>query len=78
MNNISFSNKFSPQHDNGERNLCWRKIILLENNNYLVTSIYGDVFIIQFRNGKVFCGEEEYPKENIIAYMKLPSPFKPD
>ena len=78
MNNLSFSKKFSPQHDNGERNLCWIKCsdrLPEYSSGYIVTLDTGMVTTALWQNGKFqYCGDEL----KVIAYMKFPSPYKPD
>jgi len=58
MDNITWSKKSSTTHDNGERNLCWRKGLPTENGNYLVTSIYDEVFELKSIEGKLICNED--------------------
>jgi len=78
MNNISFSKKFSPQHDNGERILYWRKGKPFANEAtgyYLVTLNTGIVVSALWQNGKFSHDGNEL---EVIAYMKFPSPYKSD
>jgi len=74
MDNITFSTKFSPQHDNGERNMCWRVGKPPESGLWLVTlkdgTVKGLLYDKSEDTGNVF--------DVIIAYMKLPKPYKPD
>ena len=79
MNNLSFSSKFSPQHDNGERTLYWRAGATPEaDGNYLITTIHGDVRPFEYRGLWYDSIHPHYPKENVVAYMKLPTPYKPN
>lgn len=85
MNNLSFSNKFSPQHDNGERILCWRKYDSKETipeGIYLATVELKTSVVVEkvyYTFLKKFAFEDgTLVAEPIIAYMKLPTPYKPD
>lgn len=78
MNNLSFSSKFSPQRDNGERTLCWIKCsdrLPEYTSGYIVTLNTGMVTTALWQNGKFSYDGNEL---NVIAYMKLPTPYKPD
>ena len=74
MNNLSFSSKFSPQRDNGERALCWKAGKPDKSGMWLVTlkdgTVKGVLYDKSEDTGDVF--------EVIIAHMKLPTPYKPD
>jgi len=74
MNNISFSTKFSPQHDNGERALCWRVGKPIESGLWLVTLNDDTVKLCLYDKSDDYANVEG----NIVAYMKLPTPYKPD
>jgi len=76
MSNMSFSKKFSPQHDNGERVLCWRKGLPTESGEYFVTMEDGNVKCAKFTivDKLIHCDIAI----NIIAFMKLPTPYKPE
>lgn len=79
MDNITWSKKSSATHDNGERNMCWRVGNSPETDGtYLVTTIHEDVRPFHYRGLWYDEIHPVYPKENIIAYMKLPKPYKPD
>jgi len=85
MDNITWSKKSSATHDNGERNMCWRKGLPTEIGNYLCTfadnpnSVPVNIFEIA---NKLFAFnmdmELAVEMDLIIAYMKLPKPYKPD
>ena len=79
MNNVSFSKKFTSQHDNGERNLCWRKGLPEADGKYFFTTKWGELVIL-IKTLHVFHTEEGFGVDtgDIIAYMKLPTPYKPD
>ena len=79
MNNITWSEKSSATHDNGERNLCWRKGLPETDGKYLFTSKWGELIILT-KNLHVFHTEDGFgvDTEDIVAYMKLPTPYKPD
>lgn len=76
MNNLSFSSKFSPQHDNGERILYWRKGKPSTNeatDNYIVTLSTGVVTTALWQNGKFSHDGDEL---EVVAYMKFPNSYK--
>jgi len=80
MNNITYSDRFSPNHDNGERSMCWKKGNTPEyNGTYIITTIFEDTRPFRYMDG-IWYDEihTNYAKENIVAYMKLPTPYKPD
>lgn len=78
MNNITWSKKSSTTHDNGERNMCWRVGKPPENGNWIVTLKHKDSVCSRavYYDKEVTLIGEEYGE--IIAYMKLPTPYKPD
>ena len=88
MNNLSFSNKFSPQHDNGERTLYWVDFKVKKPPTlgwYLVTRVddSNNLFHVE---AAFFTAHGNFIKDvdtniidgSIIAWMKLPTPYKPD
>lgn len=74
MKNLTLSKRFSSQHDNGERNVCWRVGKPKESGMYILTIEGSD----QSRIGLYDATEDYCNIGEIIAYMKLPSPYKPD
>lgn len=75
MNNLSFSSKFSPQRDNGERTLCWRHGKPNQSGAWLLTiKDVPDTMIGLYDKEDDLCSIQG----EIIAYMKLPTPYKPD
>lgn len=79
MNNITFSSKFSPQHDNGERALCWKKGMPESGGKFIFTTKYNEVLILSWYNDKLRSDDGfGFPPEDIVAHMKLPTPYKPD
>lgn len=74
MDNITWSKKSSATHDNGERNMCWRVGKPPESGMYILTIEGCD----QSRIGLYDASEDHCNIGKIIAYMKLPKPYKPD
>lgn len=76
MDNISFSKKFAPDYDNGDRNMCWKKGLPTESGEYFVTMEDGTV-----KTANLIIIDKLIHSDiaiNIIAYMNLPKPYKPD
>lgn len=78
MNNITWSKKSSATHDNGERNMCWRVGLPVENGTYLVTTDKGVVKLFVCNTTESLQHFNFTDEGKIIAYMKLPKPYKPD
>ncbi len=76
MDNISFSKKFAPDHDNGERNMCWKTGFPPENGTYLITTDNGEVKECKYYRTDNLIRTDV--SGNIVAWMKLPKPYKPD
>lgn len=79
MNNLSFSKKFLNEHDNGIRELCW---IPIENRNPPVVGAYL-VTLSNNQVGEVGWDGTQFKFDNpfeltVIAWAKLPTPYKPD
>jgi len=79
MDNITWSKKSSATHDNGERNMCWRIGLPESDGRYLFTTKWSATIILQYEKGNLSNEYySQFPTEDIIAYMKLPKPYKPD
>jgi len=89
MDNITWSKKSSATHDNGERNMCWISVnsrLPVEKGYYLVTISHEDSnkskSILVWYDKEEFIwalgfNEEDVTKQ-VVAWMKLPTPYKPD
>jgi len=74
MDNITWSKKSSATHDNGERNMCWRVGKPNESGLWLVTLDSGVIRMCLYDKSDDYANIDG----TIIAYMKLPKPYKPD